>query len=206
MVKIPVVFTDGDKPVAPKPSEQKSEKIYPNSETSKCRLRLGKYCVGDGLDLGYGGDPIVRSAITVDLPYGPYGCVFGDHPQNLHGDATKLHWFNNEVLDYVYASHLIEDFSPQRIKEILIEWFRVIKPGGYLVIYCPVERVYRAYCLGKGTKPNASHRNENFDLKFLLDLVDGSLKKGSYEVAHSLELDDSYCFDLVLKKGSENVV
>jgi hypothetical protein len=94
---------------------------------------------------------------------------------------------------------LIEDFPPDQIKDILIEWLRVIRPGGYLVIYCPVEQEYRKYCSSHGTTPNASHKNDNFDLKFLLSLVEEALE-GKYNVVYSLELDDSYCFDLVLEK------
>jgi hypothetical protein len=41
------------------------------SETSICRARLGPFCVGAGLDLGPGGDPINDTAIRVDLP-NPY--------------------------------------------------------------------------------------------------------------------------------------
>lgn len=188
MVTKPIFFT-----------EVKSIEKYPNSETSKCRSRLAKYCEGDGLDLGYAGDSIVETAITVDLPTGTYGRPFGNHPQNLHGGATVLYWFNDNVLDYVYASHLIEDFPPEGIKDILKEWFRVLRPGGRLIIYGPVEQEYRKYCVTHGTNPNACHKNDNFDLEFLLNLVEEALK-GEYEVIHSLELDDSYCFDLVLEK------
>jgi len=41
------------------------------SETSKCRDRLSKFCTGCGLDIGFGGDPIVEHAIRIDLPH-PY--------------------------------------------------------------------------------------------------------------------------------------
>ena len=44
------------------------------SETSKCRPRLAKFCVGYGIDIGPGGDPIVPAAIRVDLP-NPYSCL-----------------------------------------------------------------------------------------------------------------------------------
>jgi len=37
------------------------------SETSKCRSRLARYCVGAGIDIGAGGDPIVPTAVIVDL-------------------------------------------------------------------------------------------------------------------------------------------
>jgi hypothetical protein len=53
------------------------------SETSKCRGRLKKFCVGYGVDIGYGGDPIPPSAITIDLLH-PYPTV-GDAPLNLGG-------------------------------------------------------------------------------------------------------------------------
>ena len=36
-----------------------------NSETSAVRDLLAPYCAGDGLDLGYGGDPIVPHAIAL---------------------------------------------------------------------------------------------------------------------------------------------
>ena len=38
------------------------------SETSRCRERLRHFCCGYGIDVGYGGDTIIPSAITVDLP------------------------------------------------------------------------------------------------------------------------------------------
>jgi len=178
-----------------------TEKIWPNSETSKCRKRLEKFSKGDGVDLGYAGDPIVKTAITVDLPSGPYGCVFGEHPQNLHGDATKLHWFQDGVLDYVYASHLLEDFTPEEIPKIVEEWLRVVKVGGYVVIYCPDERAYREHCWKAGSVPNAAHKNESFGLKFLVEILEKAANlKDLYEIAHTIELTDDYCFDLVLKK------
>src|SRR5258708_29036296 len=80
---------------------------YP-SETSKCRNRLAQFCTGYGLDLGFGGDPITDTAIRVDQIY-PYSNV-GSFPVQLGGDARRLVWFNDEVLDFVYSSHLLEDF------------------------------------------------------------------------------------------------
>jgi hypothetical protein len=89
------------------------------SETSKCRVRLAPYCTGCGVDLGPGGDPIIETAIRVDLPQ-PYSHA-GVLPPQLTGDATKLVWFRDACLDYVYSSHLLEDFEDT--KPILIEWY-----------------------------------------------------------------------------------
>ena len=106
---------------------------FNQSETSKCRNRLAPFCTGYGLDLGFGGDPITNSAIRMDFPQ-PYTHV-GDYPVQLGGKAEELYWFNNSVLDYIYSSHLLEDFIDT--EQVLREWLRVIKPGGKLIIFCP---------------------------------------------------------------------
>src|SRR6516165_1499209 len=116
------------------------------SETSKCRERLAPFCLGYGVDLGFGGDPITETAIRIDMPH-PYART-GSYEVQLGGDATKLHWFNDNVLDYVYSSHLLEDFEDTRT--ILLEWLRVLRPGGRLIVFCPDEQVYREHCRRTG--------------------------------------------------------
>ncbi len=123
------------------------------SETSKCRHRLGKYCIGNGVDVGFGGDPINDTAIRIDLP-SPYACA-GHYGVQLGGDATSLYWFNDNVLDYVFSSHLLEDFDD--VEAVCREWLRVLKPGGKLVIFCPDEKAYREHCLRLGHELNPHH-------------------------------------------------
>lgn len=170
---------------------------YPHSETSKARPRLSKFCQGNGIDLGYGGDPIVPTVITMDLP-NPY-TKLGDHPQNLAGDARNLFWFRNNVLDYVYSSHLLEDFSSKETAAVLREWLRVIKAGGVLVLYGPDEQAYRAYCKKIGEEPNKSHKIDNFGLRYVKGVLERNFQ-GTYSIVHEIELIDDYCFDLVIRK------
>ncbi len=91
------------------------KKDIKHSETSKVRKNLVKFCIGNGLDIGYGGDPILPTSICLDLPdsYAKYK----DYPQHLHGDAKNLVWFRDNVLDYIYSSHVLEDF--RNTKEVL---------------------------------------------------------------------------------------
>ncbi len=167
------------------------------SETSKCRERLKKYCVGYGLDVGYGGDPIIPSAITMDMPT-PYTKVGPGAPLNLGGDARDLKWFRDNALDYVYSSHLLEDYVEEDMKTALMEWLRVIKPGGYLILYCPVEAVYRKHCDKAGEPYNLSHKYADFNLDFVKRLLK-ELGIG-YTIAHENPLVDDYSFELVIKK------
>ena len=137
------------------------------SETSLFRDRLAKYCVGDGIDIGYGGDPIVPHAICIDLPK-RYSNV-GNAPQHLHGDARNLRWFRDEVFDWVYSSHLLEDF--ENTKDVLAEWIRVLKPGGYLILLQPDQQVYIKYCRATGQVINAAHKISNFSLQYLKEIL-----------------------------------
>lgn len=123
------------------------------SETSKHRALTAQYCEGNGIDIGSGGDPVVAQAVSIDLPdpYSEQGNVI-----HWRGDALDLP-FKDRVCDFVYSSHLLEDFfdwwAPLR------EWVRVLKSGGHLVILIP-DRERWAAALERGQPPNCSHKHE----------------------------------------------
>ena len=184
--------------LAPPPPKDHDAKIINQnetreSETSKCRSSLARFCKGNGLDVGYGGDPIVPTAICVDL-YTPYA-HYHTHPQHLHGDASNLHWFADDCLDYVYSSHVLEDFIDT--EEVLREWSRVLKQGGSMVLFLPDEKAYRAHCAVNGNEPNKHHVHQEFSLNYLKETV--GLISG-LEVIHESYPVAEYSFELVLKK------
>jgi len=164
-----------------------------SSETSQCRPRLSDYCRGNGVDLGPGGDPISLSAVRVDLPQ-PYTNV-GSLPVQLGGDASDLYWFKDNCLDYVYSSHLLEDF--EETEKVLREWIRVLKIGGKLIIYCPDEQRYRAHCAKSGQGYNYNHFHENFSLKMVKDIL---IQIGSCKVIHEGDNIGDYCWEIVAEK------
>ena len=43
-------------------------------------------------------------------------------------DARKLP-FRDSCFNYVYSSHLIEHFSHREVKNVLVEWVRVLRKG-----------------------------------------------------------------------------
>lgn len=164
------------------------------SETSKCRARLAPFCVGYGLDLGFGGDPIVPHAIGMDMPR-PYSDV-GKLPVQLGGDATKLEWFRDGTLDFVFSSHLLEDFVDT--STVCAEWLRVLKPGGRLLIFCPDEQVYRKHCAATGQPYNTHHIHADFSLAFVKAAI---VRTGvPTRVLHEIPLVDVYSWDLVVEK------
>ena len=55
---------------------------------------------------------------------------------NVVADARMLP-FRDEAFDYIYSSHLLEHFSHREVKNVLVEWVRVLKTGGTIEIRCP---------------------------------------------------------------------
>lgn len=130
------------------------------SETAKHRETVAPYLNGNGLDLGSGGDPVVGSAISVDLPPGEaaeYTTTNWGGPLQWRGDARDLSWLRDRCCDYVYSSHLLEDFA--NWQEVLIEWMRVIKRGGRLVLLVPDQKRW-AQAVDAGQPMNSHHARE----------------------------------------------
>jgi len=55
---------------------------------------------------------------------------------NVVADARMLP-FRDEAFDYIYSSHLLEHFSHREVKNVLVEWVRVLKTGETIEIRCP---------------------------------------------------------------------
>lgn len=146
----------------------KTNTMY-QSETSKFKHLFLDYCKGNGIDIGTGGSPINNEAISIDFHF-PYAQC-GHSPINIKTmpGNTFLPWFANDSLDYVYSSHLLEDF--QFTEEVLTEWIRVIKPLGYLCLLLPNEKRYREYCSKKGFARNVHHIHGNFSLNYVKDIL-----------------------------------
>lgn len=130
------------------------------SETSKYRHLTTPHCIGNGVDIGCGGDPVVPWAIRFDLPASEYAKYHSGNPPEfpIHygGDALRLP-FKDGTLDWVYSSHLLEDFEDW--EPALREWMRVLRPGGRLVILLPDKDLWHEALL-RGQPPNCAHRHE----------------------------------------------
>jgi len=142
-----------------------------SDETTLLRPFLAKYCKGRGADLGCGCAKIVEEAIGVEF-------TFYDQPEQAklydgenyfgHDLNLGLPMFLTGELDYIYSSHVLEDFTDPEVK--LTEWSRVVKSGGRLVLVLPHGDFYPK----AGTpEANAAHKMdwwENTLIQMVIDL------------------------------------
>lgn len=132
-----------------------------STETSRYRSLTAEWCLGNTIDIGSAGDPVVPWAIQIEQPPDKYNRyhVADSHPlpeSCWFGDAGDLP-FKDGVVDNVYASHILEDaldWTPW-----LKEWVRVLKRGGNLIILIPEKDLWAAE-LKRGRTPNCLHKHE----------------------------------------------
>lgn len=98
-------------------------------ETTKTKKLWGdfEYSVlkGKGLDIGCGPDPIFPDVTPFDLS---------------HGDANHITQYFDGQFDFVYSSHCLEHMVDA--KAAILEWWKLVKPGGVLFLLVPDEDLY----------------------------------------------------------------
>jgi glycosyltransferase involved in cell wall biosynthesis/SAM-dependent methyltransferase len=149
---------------------------------------IAKYLSGAAiLDIGYRGYesdvlPIVPQAIGVDFDYPGY-------------DGEKLP-FDSASQDAVFSSHCLEHVDDARVA--IREWFRVLKIGGFLVIFVPHQYLYER----KLTPPsnwNQDHRRFYTPATLMAD-VEAALAPNSYRVRYLIDNDLDYDYTISLQQ------
>jgi ubiquinone/menaquinone biosynthesis C-methylase UbiE len=135
-----------------------------SSEIEKYRHLVVHLCQGNGVDIGTQGYPVVPWAIQLEQPPEAFTKYCGGlkFPETINwkGDCFDLP-FKDNVLDFVCASHLIEDFDQAKWPVLFSEWRRCLKPGGHMIVFVP-ERERWAAALARGQCPNCAHQPEPF--------------------------------------------
>ena len=98
-----------------------------SAKTTKARREaegfFDKFCRGAGIDIGCGADPVTQQCRGWDVQ---------------DGDAQKMAGVADESFDFVYSHHCLEHMRDPL--EALLNWWRILKPGGYLLVTVPDEQ------------------------------------------------------------------
>lgn len=160
-------------------------------ESKKIVWEVAPYLRGRGLDIGAGDFKVLPHAISVDnMHHAKFG--FSVRPDVLC-EATKLDVFASQSMDFVYSSHTLEHIEDY--VSALKEWFRVVKQGGYVILYLPDEDTYPKV----GTPyANPDHK---WDVSYE-KVVDAMRTVGSWDLVdfQKRSADDEYSLLFVFKK------
>jgi SAM-dependent methyltransferase len=111
------------------------------NETSKAMMRrlrdpmfATRYFVGRAIDVGSGNDPLSRQ-----LGFWPL-LNSVDEWDVKDGDAQLMQGVPDNSYALVYSSHCMEHVHDPRVA--LSHWFRILKPGGHVVVSVPDWEMY----------------------------------------------------------------
>jgi predicted SAM-dependent methyltransferase len=87
------------------------------------------------------GDKEIPGFIHIDI---------NDFPHiDYRKSVEDLTIFDDRIVDVIYSSHTLEYFDRFRVRDVLKEWYRVLKKGGILRVAVPdfegIVRVYKKY-------------------------------------------------------------
>jgi hypothetical protein len=95
---------------------------------------MEKYLRGLGMDCGSGTNRLSATVMSTDwYPHEGVDLIWNC----VHEGGRIPYPFRDKIFDFVFASHVIEDFSPDQIQWMFDELLRMIKPGGYFVVLGP---------------------------------------------------------------------
>lgn len=97
-------------------------------------LAMEPFCRGLGLDFGPGTNRFSPTVLCSDwFPHKGVDFVWNC----VHEGGRYKFPFSDNTFDFVFASHVIEDFAPDEIQFVFDEMMRMIKPNGYFVVLIP---------------------------------------------------------------------
>lgn len=134
-------------------------------EAQKIKYLIPRYTRGVGLEVGCGTEKTYAHFIGVDNEHHLQAGMHQESAADMVAEADNLQLIPAGSCDFVFASHVLEHCED--MGKALMEWGRVLKEGGYLVLYVPSANLYPR-CGEPGANPDHKHDIWPGDIERLL--------------------------------------
>jgi ADP-heptose:LPS heptosyltransferase len=110
------------------------------AESEKCRFDVVPYVGASNIDIGCGNAKVWPHFLGVDNQKDV--ALFGVQmkPDMVLRTCERMPVFASGTMDCVFSSHVLEHIEDYR--GALAEWWRLVAPGGHLVLYLPHRDLY----------------------------------------------------------------
>lgn len=173
-------------------------------ESAKVALDLVQYFHGRCLDLGCGPKKIFPAKHVLGVDNNKDLQLFGVQANpDIASSVEKLDMFADGSMDCVFSSHTLEHIEDY--KAALGEWWRVLRPGGYLILYLPHAEWYPNRNM-PGANPDHKHDFVNADITQAMRVVVNRGLDGWDQVLDEVRsADNEYSFLQVYRKRKDRV-
>jgi ADP-heptose:LPS heptosyltransferase/predicted SAM-dependent methyltransferase len=171
-------------------------------ESVKIAFELVEYMHGRVLDLGCGPAKVLPAPNIIGVDDNTDAKLFGIQAKpNLFADCAKLDVFTDASADTVFSSHLLEHVVDY--KAALREWWRVLKPGGYLILYLPHKDHYPNIGMPHAN-PDHKHDFRNEDITAAMQEIAWRTPYGWDQLRDEIRIgSDEYSFLQIYRKRSD---
>lgn len=169
------------------------------SEAAKVASEVVEYFNGRCLDLGCGPRKIFPMRDLIGIDNNKDAGLFGIKTNpDMPGDVTNLSMFADGTIDTVFSSHTLEHVDDH--VAVLREWWRLLKVGGYLVLYLPHADWYPNIGM-PWSNPDHKHDFVNADITEAMRQVAWRSGHGWEQVRDEVRSErDEYSFLQVYRK------
>lgn len=123
------------------------------NEAHKVRYEVIPFLGASCLDIGCGADKVFPHFIGLDSKKDTK--LFGvEMKPDIVGDCARIPLFADGAFECVFSSHTLEHITDY--KAALAEWWRLVAPGGHLVLYLPHRDLYPRIGT-EGANPDHKH-------------------------------------------------
>lgn len=130
-------------------------------EAAKVRFDIVPYMGASNIDLGCGPRKVWPNFVGLDNGKDTDLFNIPMRPDMVVGSCERLPMFADGSMDCVFSSHLLEHIEDH--VGAVREWWRLVKPGGYLILYLPHADLYPN--IGQpGANPDHVHDFRNEDI------------------------------------------
>ena len=174
-------------------------------ESAKVALDLVQYFHGRCLDLGCGPKKIYPAKHVIGVDNNKDLALFGSVANpDIPASVDKLEMFADASIDTVFSSHTLEHIVDY--EATLADWWRVVRPGGYLILYLPHREHYPNIGM-PGSNPDHKHDFINDDITSAMGMVAKHSKQGWDQLRDEVRSEnEEYSFLQIYQKRSDKTV